>query len=374
MKTSRRALFLFALFLAISSTYCLRYGVAETPNARTDMLVGVSLAGAEFGTHQSEFSNENPGNYGTDYTFPTVDTIQYFSKAGVDLVRLPFRWERIQPTLGGELDSLHLHRLRKVARASKESGMFVILDLHNYGRYRLEENGIVREYIIDQSVDGRVPVSRAHFVDLWKRLTLAFRGDRSVVGYGLMNEPHDMGGSDWKAISQAAVDEIRKYDRETAVVVAGDDWSSAERFWTANGSKAWIRDPSNYVVYEAHCYFDSDASGKYPNSFNSEKSADPEITNRGVQRVMPFLDWCHENGVRGLIGEYGTPRDPHWGDVTTEFLTACKKARVAVCYWAAGEWWGDYPLSIQPGSSRSTAPQLRWLQDVKKKKVKVRTS
>ena len=36
------------------------------------------------------------------------------------------------------------------------------------------------------------------------------------------------------------------------------------------------------------------------------------------------------------------------------------------CYWAAGQWWHDYPLSVQPRDDmRHPAPQLevlrRWL-------------
>lgn len=286
------------------------------------MLVGVSLAGAEFGTDHSDFSNKRPGRNGREYTFPTAETIRHFSWSDVDIVRLPFPWERVQPTLGEALVSRYLQGLHAVARAAKSNGLCVILDVHNYGRYRLQDEHGIREYLIDQTIDGRVPVSRDHFADLWKRLALAFRGDRAIFGDGLMNEPHDMGSSDWQVISQAVVDEIRKHDTETAIVVAGNDWSSAERFWTANGSKAWINDPANRVVYGAHCYFDSDGSGKYRESFRAECDVDPRIRDRGVERVKPFLDWCRQNGVRGLIGEFGTPGDPEWQDVTNEFLVA----------------------------------------------------
>ena len=370
MTTSTRVLFLCSLLSTAGSTCCLPSAQAEPAKSRPGMLIGVSLAGPEFGTHLTEFSNQNPGVFGQEYTFPTEKTIEYFSKAGVDLIRLPFRWERIQPTLGAELDSQYLRRIKKVTRAAFDNGMFVVLDLHNYGRYRLLKNGLARDYVIEERVSGEIPVSQEHFAGLWRRLALEFRGDKSVVGYGLMNEPHDMGNSDWKSISQSAVDAIRKYDRETALVVAGDDWSSAERFPEANGQHAWIRDPANHVVYEAHCYFDSDGSGKYENSFQAEQHADSDLRGRGVERVKPFLTWCHRNHVRGLIGEYGTPGDSQWRNVTKEFLEACQKSQVGVCYWAAGEWWGDYSLSIQPKSSSSTAPQLRWLQEVKSKSPK----
>ena len=52
---------------------------------------GVNLAGAEFG--------KVPGTYATDYTYPAPASIDYFSQLGFNLIRVPFRWERLQPTL-----------------------------------------------------------------------------------------------------------------------------------------------------------------------------------------------------------------------------------------------------------------------------------
>jgi len=339
--------------------------VAADPLARLPrtkkLPVGVSLAGAEFGCESSDFSNENPGQLGVDYTFPESETIRYFSRAGVDVVRIPFRWERIQPRLGQRLDRQHVRELRKVATLARRHRTTLILDLHNYGRYRLAG---VKDCVIDQQVNGSVPVTREHFADLWSRIASEFRNDKSIVGYALMNEPHDMGGSDWKQISQYAVDAIRKTDRTTNVFVCGDDWASAERFAKANGPQAWIRDPANRTIYEAHCYFDQDGSGTYSESFASENAADSKLVDRGILRIEPFLQWCRQNRVRGFVGEYGTPRDDGWKQVTLRFLQECKASNVGVCYWAAGEWWGKYPLSIQPENT-SVAPQLNWLLQIR---------
>ena len=359
------------LLVSLTALLLLNWGsTAHSERPHSDsrpILLGVSLAGPEFGVERSTFSNAAPGRYGQDYTFPRADTVEYFSKAGVDLIRLPFRWERIQPKLNGELDKKYLDRIKKVTRTALENNAFVILDLHNYGRYHKQVDGMPCECVIDQSVHGEVHVSRHHFADLWKRLALEFRGANSVVGYGLMNEPHDMGSSNWKEISQLAVDVIRKIDRETAIVVSGDEWASAERFAEINGDKPWIRDPANHVVYEAHCYFDQDGSGKYSQSYDAELTTDQDLSQRGAERVAPFLNWCRRNRVRGLIGEFGTPDDSRWGKVTLGFLKACQEAQVGVCYWAAGEWWGDYPLSIQPRDN-GVASQLRWLQSTKNRK------
>src|SRR6516164_10490180 len=74
---------------------------------------GVSLCGAEFGAEKADFSNENPGKYGPDYSYNSERTVAYFCDQGLRLLRLPFRWERIQPRLGKALDRTELGRLRK---------------------------------------------------------------------------------------------------------------------------------------------------------------------------------------------------------------------------------------------------------------------
>ena len=62
---------------------------------------GVNLSGAEFG-------NVYPGVDGTHYGYPTEKDLDYFKAKGLYLVRFPFRWERIQPTMNGELDIVYI--------------------------------------------------------------------------------------------------------------------------------------------------------------------------------------------------------------------------------------------------------------------------
>ncbi|MCA9071499.1 MAG: cellulase family glycosylhydrolase, partial [Planctomycetaceae bacterium] len=250
-----------------------------------------------------------------------------------------------------------------------QAGGKAILDLHNYGRYCLRYRGTARSVVIGQKIDGRFPVTEDHLADLWQRLAQAFRKNSAVVGYGLMNEPHDMGDSDWKAISQHIVQAIRDVDRETHLLIAGDGWSNAHRWRQIHSPEAWIRDPANRFAYEAHCYFDADSSGKYELTFAEELDRDPKLFDRGAVRVAHFLNWCRENRVAGFLGEFGIPRsDSRWQTVMGRFLESVAEVHFPVCYWAAGAWWGDYPLSIQPSASfRDHAPQLNLLQQFCKK-------
>ena len=70
------------------------------------------------------------------------------------------------------------------------------------------------------------------------------------------------------------------------------------------------------VVYEAHCYFDANGSGKYTLSYADELRADPRLAVRGVLRLREFLAWCRRNEVPGFLGEFGIPgADAGWRDV-----------------------------------------------------------
>jgi type II secretory pathway pseudopilin PulG len=74
---------------------------AQAPRKRS-----VNLAGAEFGTPaptqnmSTTFSNRRRGVVGIDYRWPAPASFTFLKNRGITTVRIPFRWERIQPTLG----------------------------------------------------------------------------------------------------------------------------------------------------------------------------------------------------------------------------------------------------------------------------------
>ena len=336
------------------------------PSDSRQSSLGVNLAGAEFGTERSDFSNRNPGRHGTDYVHPDAETMKYFASHGLGLFRIPFRWERIQPRLGQPLDSDELARLQATVRNAADCGVRVILDLHNYARYRVGGEGKVSERIVGASAEkGDPSVGVDELRDVWRRLATSFRGNPAVAGFGIMNEPHDLpeDGDSWHAISRRVVDTIRAVDPRTPIYVSGAGWASASRFPEVNGPDAWIDPNVPNIVYEAHLYFDHDGSGKYLSDYESNLRRTPNLPRSGVDAVQPFLQWCKRNRVQGFIGEFGVPPEEPWLDILDDFLRTIRDAGVGGCYWAAGPWWGDYALSIQPrvGSS-GMAPQMEILK------------
>jgi aryl-phospho-beta-D-glucosidase BglC (GH1 family) len=300
-------------------------------------MLGVNLSGAEFGNVG--------GSYGTAYIYPNAAELDYYQSKGMELIRLPFLWERMQPSLNGALSSAELARMNTFLDAADARGMKVILDVQNFGRY----NG----QVIGSSA---VPVSA--FQDFWTKLANAVKGHASIEGYGLMNEPHDMGSPDrWPAAAQAAVNGIRTVDMTHDIMVGGDGWGGAWS-WKLYNNNLWINDPANKIVYEAHQYFDHDSGGEYNGTYEQE-GAYPTI---GVDRLKPFVDWLNEHHARGYIGEFAVPdTDPRWLVVLDKFVAAVEQAGLDAIYWGGGPWWDDYPLGIEPRNGQDR-PQMDVLE------------
>ena len=274
--------------------------------APSQIVRGVNLAGAEFGDAHL------PGTENRDYVFNSEATFNYFSRKGLTVFRIPFRWERLQPVLGGPFDGAYLAGLHRNVDSARRNGASVILEPHNFGRYRVNEGGSLREYVIDNVYSGAVKVSRQDFADFWRRMSVEFRDSEAIWAYNLMNEPHDMGTGDWKLISQAAVDSIRA-NQDARRICPGMNWSNSNVWQQVHGPLDWIIDPYNDTEYEAHVYFDRDFSGTYAMSYDAELKLNADLADVGPARLAPFISWCRANNVRGMLGEYGVPARNHAG-------------------------------------------------------------
>jgi endoglucanase len=301
-------------------------------------LRGVNLAGAEFG------EDTLPGTYGVDYIYPNSDELDYYKSKCIRLIRLPFRWERLQPSLYGPLDVDELARLDEFIAAVCTRNMKVILDPHNYARYHGDLIG-----------SPQVPLSA--FTDFWERVASQYRIETCIYAYGLMNEPHDTNGR-WPEIAQAGIDGIRLVDMNHLILVPGDGWSSAEN-WPQNNPNLSVIDIANKFKYEAHVYFDWSGSGAYDMSYDD----DGAYPNIGIDRVNVFLNWLKARGAKGFIGEYGVPdTDVRWLTVLENFLAHLEANTIGGTCWAGGPWWGDYPLSVEPRNGQDQ-PQMELLTE-----------
>ncbi|MDD4920875.1 MAG: glycoside hydrolase family 5 protein [Bacteroidales bacterium] len=302
---------------------------------------GINLAGAEFG------GAKLPGVYNKDYIYPSSKELDYLKSKGIRLVRLPIRWERVQPEPYKELNAFELGKIKEFVVAAEKRQLYVIIDLHNYAR---------RNYLGTYNLIGTGGLTADHLADFWKRLALEMKPFKNIYGHGLMNEPHDMNSeTSWFAIAQACIYAIRKVDTEKSILVGGDSWSSAERWIAQSDTLKYLVDPSDNLMFEAHVYFDKDASGAYRFSYEQEECS----PYKGVERVQPFVNWLKVNGFKGLIGEYGIPfEDVRWQETLDHFLSYLQNNGINATYWAGGPLWNKYPLSISPVAGKDR-PQMK---------------
>lgn len=317
--------------------------------AQSGLPFGVNLAGAEFG-HGSKM----PGEVNKDYFYPTTADLDYWAAKQLRLLRVPFKWERIQHEPFGPLTEAEVGVMRQMLQEADERGLKIILDLHNYGRRKVGE----QTYIL-----GEPELPLEALGDFWKRLAAELQEYKSCIyGYGLMNEPHDMlEHTPWVKIAQACISEIRKVDTVTTIIVGGNHWSSAERWLLVSDELKYLYDPADNLVFEAHCYFDEDASGVYRRSYDEEK-AHPYV---GIVRLRPFVQWLKANNLRGFVGEYGIPAtDNRWAVCLEHMLAYMQEQGVNGTYWAAGARWNNYILGVQPKNNYTTdMPQVSILTE-----------
>ena len=316
---------------------------------------GVNAAGAEFGAPppldtNTSFSNVNRGTPGSSYLWNGAATYQYMYGRGHRLVRIPFRWERIQPTLGQPLDAAELQRMRDSVNAAQAAGFEIILDVHNYGAYWLAQGGVGVRYSI-----GTPQVTFDHFADLWSRLATEFNAYSGVIGYGLMNEPVAMTGVNgmsaaqtWEAAAQRAADAIRAAALPTGqtdrwILVGGYQWSGT---WSpgVNHRAPFVTDARSKVRYEAHQYFDFDSSGRYvPNELSPVREEN-------------WIRWEPNVAMWDIANDLGEGKEVYSVDVYRAGVPAPLDVQP---YWKANPLWKrsavDAPITAcQEGGSGCT--------------------
>jgi endoglucanase len=303
---------------------------------------GVSLAGAEFG--ESEF----PGAYDTNYTYPKASSAAYFSAKGMNLVRLPFRWERLQPELKRSFDARELARIKAFVSSVTATGMYVLLDPHNYARYR-------------GNIVGSAAVPNAAFANFWSRLAKEFKNNRKVL-FGLMNEPNTMSTEVWVDAANAAIHAIRATGATNTITVPGNAWTGAHS-WLQNwygtpNAEAMLKveDSGNNSLIEVHQYFDPDNSG------TTTSCVEPKIA---VERLSEFTSWARQHDKLVLLGELGVGDSPACRKTVTaalDYLHANADVWIGWSWWAAGPWWGDYFMSIEPDTGGRDKPLISVLK------------
>lgn len=317
-------LWLFTLSLAQAST-CL-----SQPR-----LTGVNAAGAEFN------SKRLPGVIFKDYTYPKDSELAFFAAQGANVIRLPFRWERLQPELNKPLNADELKRIKNTVAKASAQDLCVILDVHNYAKY------------YGESMEEK-PELKDAFVDLWGRIAAEFTDPATTI-FGLMNEPAYMPVDQWADLAKRTLKSLRDAGATNRVFVAGGSWSGLHDWFKPKGETtnaaefATLKDPLNRTTIEVHQYADEWYSGTKTDCHPADHF-DPKF-----QRIS---EWAVEHNQQLFLGEFGVAATEDCMQVLERFLGLMQGPMwKGWTYWAAGGWWGTYPFAL---NTNATTPSAQW--------------
>ncbi len=310
---------------------------------------GANLAGADFGADPDGIVAD-PDLFNTSYIYPNQDEVDYFLSQEMNVARLPFRWERLQPTLNAPFDAAELARLKGFVNASTAKGMTIILDPHNYARYH-------------GSLIGSSNVPLSAFDDFWRRLASEFANDDHVI-FGLMNEPTRMTTVSWRIFANSAIAAIRDLPANNLILVPGNGYTGGhswlKNFYAEEGPNSPLIGPNGYRVgsnaeemlnivdpidnyaFDVHQYLDSDFSGT---------GLSCQSATIGSEVLADLTTWLEDNDKKAFVGEFGAGVNPTClaalADLTS-YINDRPGQYIGWAYWAAGPWWGDYFMSLEP--------------------------
>jgi endoglucanase len=295
-------------------------------------LTGVNIAGAEFNTKQI------PGLAFKDYTYPSTAELRFVASQGANIIRLPFLWERLQPVAKGPLNKAELGLLRATVNNANAQGLCVLLDVHNYAKYYGYK-------LTDNFPDGS-RVSSA-FSAFWLALAAEFP-DPAVTAFGLMNEPATISLVDWAVIAKQTLAALRNAKATNLVLVSGGRWSGVHDWFAGfefSNSTEFddLQDPLKRTIIEVHQYTDSDYSGTH--TLTTGKGCRPAAEFDA--KFARLTAWAIANQQTLFLGEFGVPSSNECVQTLTRFLELMENNPWrGWTYWAAGGWWGNYPLAL----------------------------
>ena len=360
-------------------------------------LYGVNIAGGGF----------------ANTVWPTVSEMDHFSNLGMNIIRVAFLWNKMQPnaldsttlTWNGSapIDPTQLAGLKAVVDYAKTLGMTVILDLHSYATWGIPKvqttctsNGTQTVVVADASqlrigmigiingvgygaitaisgtnvtltknvttqtnvaftspsiVMGNATFPLTAMADFWKLMAPNFWDYQNVI-WGLMNEP-SIYVPNWFSAVNSAIAAIRATGATQKIYVSfpGGGVPSEPAFATGLG----IVDPINNYSYEVHKYFDANASGTTGVCVSEAVGTNALVGATWAARIA---------GKKLFLGEFGAGNNTTCNNNVLNVLQFMKDNSDVWdgwTYWAAGPWSPSYFTSVEPNSDGTDKPQISLL-------------
>ncbi|MBR0458457.1 MAG: cellulase family glycosylhydrolase [Victivallales bacterium] len=141
-----------------------------------------------------------------------------------------------------------------------------------------------------------------HFIDNWKTIAKRYKGNPSIWGYDIINEPSQRSDApyDYWTIQKLAAEAIRTIDPETPIIIESNETDRPTAFPYLRALEM------DNVIYEVHMYF--------PQAFTHQKG-DPVYYPGRIGKVdynrdtlknilAPVLDFQKRHNCRIYVGEF----------------------------------------------------------------------
>ena len=261
----------------------------------------------------------------------TEDDVETLHQWGATLIRFQItrNWHKINDNQDlaeyGRWVDRRLDNLENVLRWCGERGMKVCIDLHALpgGKWG-EREGQPLE--MNMFSDDRFADA---FVETWRRIATRFRGNPSLYGYDLVNEPTQRGPvkHNYWDIQRRAAEAVREIDPGTPIVFAANLANSAPAFRYLSPLAM------DNVIYQAHVYLPSGFThqGVRGNSYSTLEQpltwpgTDPltgEAWNKDWLRktLQPVRDFQLRHKCRIYVGEFSAAA---WAPGAENYLRDC---------------------------------------------------
>jgi len=157
------------------------------------------------------------------------------------------------------------------------------------------------------------PKAEEHFVEIWEKMATRYKGNQTIWGFDLVNEPNDdqtaPGCMDWQDLALAAGKAVREIDPDRTLIIEPPDNGGA------SGWEYFNPLPLSHVVYSFHMY--DPLRYTHQHVFNPKESSvsypgeiDGKLWNRDalLKAMQPSIDFARRYRVHMYVGEFSAIR------------------------------------------------------------------
>jgi endoglucanase len=338
--------------------------IIPTPQAYSTLpFRGFNLAGCDFET----------------FTPPCACDAVYFTKQGASIIRLPVLWEYLQPDINVPIDFSTGDALvyADLVRELTASGLYVVIDLHNYMRYNPSDPGADidgDDYIVGNNSPTAINGPTAEqYGETWETIATEFVHNPLVL-FDLMNEPNHMSTTLILSNYNTVMPYIRNVESIAGVdphiiLLEGGAYSCMGLWTTAYPSQGYpiansevftpanINDPGNNYIIHVHEYFSGlDGNLTTPCGSGSTECVNSDLV-LSIENFPEFVSYLQTYSLKAYLGELNGIADNNCAACINNLLSALETVPyspssgygfIGWSGWAGGSFDTSYSLNLTP--------------------------